>query len=135
MNGPPSLSRSFDANHFERVQLAVLLTDRDIFSGRKGMAAKPIARFIVVRSGRIVIEHPAGMLRAARLVNQEADLIVLATPEAPYATMITMRMPQLCINVPLGIERRHELIAMPRRPVGEFFRAGEIEPDALEIVR
>jgi hypothetical protein len=38
------------------------------------------------------------MLRAARLVNQEADLIVLAIPEAPHATMIAMLMPQLRIN-------------------------------------
>jgi hypothetical protein len=75
------------------------------------------------------------MLRTARLVNQEADLIVLAVPEASHATMIAMLMPQLRINVPLCIKWRHEFIAVPRRPVGKLFRAGEIEPDTLEIVR
>src|SRR5262245_65158164 len=99
------------------------------------MAAEPIARFIVVGGGHVVVEHPARMLRAARLMNQESNLIVLAVPEAAHPTMITVLMPQLRIDVSLGIERRHELIAVARRAVGEFPGAGEIEPDALEIVR
>jgi hypothetical protein len=49
--------------------------------------------------------------------------------------MIAMLMPQLRIDVPLGIEWRHELIAVPCRAIGKFFRAGEIEPYALELVR
>ena len=41
--------------------------------------------------------------------------------------MIAMLMPQLLIDMSLGVERRHEFIAVTRRSAGEFLRAGEID--------
>jgi hypothetical protein len=49
--------------------------------------------------------------------------------------MAAMLMPKLRIDVSVRIKGRYKLVAVPSRSIGKFFRAGEIEPDTLEIVR
>jgi hypothetical protein len=55
------------------VQLARIVADRDIFAGRKGMCAEPIARLVVIFGRIVVIENPLRMLRTARLVQQMSN--------------------------------------------------------------
>jgi hypothetical protein len=49
--------------------------------------------------------------------------------------MLAMLTPQPWIDMTLRIERRDELISMPRRALRVLLRAGKIEPNALEHMR
>ena len=58
------------------------------------------------------VKPDAGMLAAARLVNQTADLL-LPTPKSAHTTMRTMLMPEHRIDLSRGIQRRDELVTVP----------------------
>ena len=60
----------------------------------------------------VVVEHPAGVLGAAGLVDQAADLLVVAVPEPADAAMLAVLLPELRVDVPLAVERSHELVAV-----------------------
>jgi hypothetical protein len=75
------------------------------------------------------------VLGAAGLVDEAAELVVLAIPEPTHAAMFTVFPPKLDIDVSGGVEWSDELMAMLVRARGKFLRAGEIEPDALEHMR
>ena len=109
--------------------------DRDIFAIAKGVIAETIASLVVVLRSLVVVEDPTGVLGAARLVHQAADLVVLVVPEPAHAAVLTILVPQLRIYAPIGAERGDELVAVLGGTVGEFLRAREIEPNALEHVR
>src|ERR1043166_2809637 len=101
----------------ERVHLTVLVADRDIFARHEAVTGEPIARLVVLLGGLVVIEHPARVLLAAGFVHQLAELLLVA-PEPADAAMLAVLAPQLGTDAPVGIERRHELIAVPRRARG-----------------
>src|SRR5262245_3888812 len=64
------------------VQLVVVvITDRDVLAGHKGMRCKAVSALVIIGPRRIVVEHPAGMLSAARFVYKPPDLFVGAVPE------------------------------------------------------
>jgi hypothetical protein len=74
-------------------------------------------------------------LGAARLVEQAAELVILALPEPTHAAVLAVSVPQLGIDAPIGVERGDKFVAVAVGARREFLRAGEIEPDALEHVR
>ena len=49
--------------------------------------------------------------------------------------MLAMLAPEFDVDLAAGVERRDEFVAVLRRPVRELLRAGEVEPDALELMR
>src|SRR6266446_7033331 len=110
-----SLRRRLNRDDLESVRLAVFPSDRDIFAGPENVVAEAIAGLVVIFSRRVVVEHPAGMLGAARLVHQASDLIILAAPESAHAAMLAMLAPQVGIDVPACVERGDKLIAVPVR--------------------
>src|SRR2546425_70901 len=127
--------RGLDRDHLKRVHLAILAADRNIFARTKGVVAEAIAGLVVVIRRFVIIEHPARVLCPARPVHQPPELVVLASPEPAHAAMLAVFAPKLGIDMPVGIERSNELIAMFLGPQREILRAGEIEPDALEHMR
>ena len=46
----------------------------------------------------------------AWLVDDPADLIVFTLPESADPAVVAVRLPQCCIDMALGIQRRHEFI-------------------------
>jgi hypothetical protein len=46
-----------------------------------------------------------------------------------------MFAPEFDVDLAAGVERCDKLVAVLRRPVRELLRAGEVEPDALELMR
>ena len=69
-------------------------------------------------------------IRASR-----ADLVLFAIPEAADPAMAAVLLPLLLVDVAIGLERRDEFVTVPRGALRKLLRAGEVEPDALEIVR
>ena len=114
---------------------ARLVADRDVFARTENVRAEAVTALVVVLGAPIVVEHPAGVLRPARLVHEEADLVLLAIPEPADPAVAPVLLPLRLIDVAVGLERRDELVAVPRRALRKLLRAGEVEPDALEIVR
>src|SRR5882672_4519078 len=89
-----SSRRGLDRNHLERVHVAVLVADRDVFARHESMAREPVACLVVLVCALVIIEDPAPVLVAARLVHQLADLLLLVAPEPAHAAMLAMRAPQ-----------------------------------------
>src|SRR5215475_2851304 len=127
--------RGFHRDHLKRVHVAVLVADRDVFARHEGVAAESIAGLVILFRRFVIVEHPARMLRATRLVHELADLVVLLAPEAAHAAMLAVCPPQDGVDMALCIERRHELVAVLLRAQGELLRARKIEADALEFMR
>src|SRR5262245_16567448 len=132
---PTPSRRRLDRRHLEGVHVAVFAADRDIFAVAKRVVAEAIAGLVVVLRGLVIVEHPARVLGAAGLVDQAAELVVIAIPESTHAAMLAVFPPKLHIDVSSSIERSDEFIAMLVRARGKFLRTGEIEPNALEHVR
>src|SRR5262245_35935109 len=87
-------SRRFDADHSERVHVAVLILDRDIFARQKHVRAKAVPGLVIVGRALVVIEHPTCMLGAARLVHDPANLLVRPVPEPAHTTMVAVLLPK-----------------------------------------
>jgi hypothetical protein len=116
------------------MQITIML-DGYLFALRECMRSEPIAGFIIVTSCPIVVEHPAGVLRTAGLVDEQANLFVLALPKPPDTTVLAMLLPELWINVPTSIKRRDDFIAVAYRALGVLLRARQVESDASELAR
>ena len=69
------------------MHLAGVVADRDIFARHERMGAKPIAGFVVIFGGIVIIENPLRMFRPARFVQQMPGLF-LATPEPAHAAIV-----------------------------------------------
>ena len=106
------------------MHLPVLATDRDIFAGHKGVRSQAIPRLVIVGAGRIVVEHPARMLGTPGLVNEAADLLVLAVPEPADAAVLAVFMPELRIDVRLLVEWSNEFITVIDRSRRKVLGAG-----------
>ena len=106
----------------------------DVFTQHEGVGAEAVAGFVVVAGFRVVIEHPARMLGAARLVHQTADLVRLVVPEPAHAAVVAMLLPELAVDVAVVVERSDELVAMPRRSGRKLLRPGKFEANALEYM-
>ena len=118
---PPDLSsQGIDRRDLKGMQLALIAADRNVFAGRKGMHAEPVSRLVIVGAAVVVVEHPARVLGAARLVDETADLLVLAVPEPADAAMLAVFLPELRIDMPLAVERSDELVAVARRAGRKF---------------
>ena len=69
-------SRLIDRHDLESVSLVLaVVADRDVFAWGEDMRAEAKACLVLVRHG-IVMEGPAGMLRAAPLVHEMAEEIM-----------------------------------------------------------
>src|ERR1700674_1427011 len=134
-NRAESSGRGLDRNDLERVHLPLFIADRDVFAGDESMRAEAVAGFVVLLGNVLVIEHPAGVAGTPRAMHQTPHLVRLAPPEATHAAMVAVLAPQLRIDMPVGIERGHKLVAMAGGARGKFLRAGQVEPDALEHMR
>src|SRR5947209_18886322 len=98
------------------------------------MHAKSVSGFVIVGSAGIIIEHPPSVLGAARLVDEPPDLFVRAVPKTAHAAMLTVLLPKMRVDVPLAVQRSHELITVACRAGRKSLRPGEMKPDALERV-
>src|SRR5262249_31452983 len=129
---PPdgALRRRLHRNDLERVHVAILVADRHVLAGHEGVGGEAVARLVILLRGLVIVEPPARMLVAAGLVHQLADFLVVP-PEPAHATVFAVLSPQARIDMVAGVQRRDELVAVARRAVGKFLRAGEIEPNAL----
>src|SRR3974390_610960 len=125
----------FDRDDLKRVHRTVFAADRDVFAGTENVRTEAAAALVVLSCVGVVIEEPASDLGPVRVVYHLPDLILLACPEAAHAAMRAVPLPLLAIDMAIRRERRNEFIAVPRRALRKLLRAGEIEPDALEIVR
>ena len=94
------------------VELAVLSADRDILARQKRMCAELVTGFIVVVLVGIVIENPACVLSAARLVDETTDLVVLSCPKPPYPAVVPILLPEDRVDMSLEIERCDEIISV-----------------------
>src|ERR1700687_248911 len=95
--------------------LAILVADRDIFARAERMGAEAIAALVVVDPGWVVVEDPARMLGAARLVHQKADLVVLAFPAPAHAALLALALPELHVDMALVAEGGEEFVTMKLR--------------------
>ena len=89
-----ALRRRLHRCDLKRVRFPIVVADRYVLAGCENVAAKPIARLIVVVPIGVIVEHPAGVLGAAGLVDQVADLVVLAFPEPTDAAAVPVLVPQ-----------------------------------------
>jgi hypothetical protein len=53
-------------------------------------------------------------------VHQAADLLVRTVPEPPHAAVLALLLPKQRIDMSLSVERRHEFVAVARRPRGKL---------------
>ena len=97
------------------MQLAFMIADRDVFTVRKLVCAEPVAGLLVVVVAGAIIEHPACMLAASRLVNKRADGLVLVIPKPAHATVLSVFSPKFGVDVSALIEGRNQVIAMACR--------------------
>jgi hypothetical protein len=95
---------------------------------------EPIPGLIVIVRGVVIVEDPARVLAAARLVHQATDLFLVG-PKAPDAAMIAILVPEIDVDVIARIERRDELVSMARRAGRKCPGPREIEADALQHTR
>jgi hypothetical protein len=95
------------------------------------MRAELVTDFIVIILVRIIVENPASMFSATRLMHETTDFVVLACPESPDPAIVTILLPEDWIDVSFGIEGRNKIISMARRAVGKFPGARKIQQDAV----
>ena len=57
------------------------------------MRSKAVSGLVIVDPVAIVVEHPAGVLLTAWLMDDLADLIVFALPEPAHPAVVAMRSP------------------------------------------
>ena len=126
--------RRLDRNDAKCV-LFVLIADGYIFSRSEGVRSEAVSGLVVIHTSRIVVEHPAGMLAAARLVHELPGLVVLAMPEPAHPAVLALFAPQVGIDAAVAIERRHEFVAPLRRSLRKFLGPGQFETNAFELVR
>src|ERR1700722_17953346 len=107
--------------------------DGNILAWQKCMCAKFVAGLIVVVFIGIVVEHPAGVLGAAGLVDHTTDLILLACPKSPNAAVLAILLPEQWVDASLGVERRNKVVAMARRAAGKFPGAGKVQHNTIEV--
>jgi hypothetical protein len=89
-----------DGDNKKRVRVAVLSADRDVFARQKRVCAEFVAGLIVVILVGIVVENPACVLGAAKLVDDTADLVLLAGPKPPNPAVFPILLPENRIDVP-----------------------------------
>jgi hypothetical protein len=88
----------------------VLIADRNILARGKNVRPKAKSGLVVIGPVSVVVEHPAGVFLTAWFMDDLPDLILFPLPEAADAAMIAVLPPFCCVDMPLGIERRYELI-------------------------
>ena len=114
------LRRMFHRCHAKGVNIAIGLRDGNVFPRHKDVCAESITRFIIIGSRNVIIEDPSGMFFAPGLMHDESDFVRLSVPKSPHPAMIAILLPQVRIDMSLIGERRHELVAVSRRPGGKF---------------
>jgi len=78
------------------------------------MVAKSISCFVVVDAVLVIVKNPCRVLAATRLMNQIAVLLVFTVPKPADSALFAMAFPKFGIDMPLGIQRRHQNVAMLR---------------------
>ena len=124
-----------DRDHSEGVQFAALIGDRNIFARCKFMRAEAIARLVVIVPIGIVVEHPAGMLSPARLMDQVSYLVRLALPKSANVTLDALGLPSFGIDMSLSVQWGDELLAGIGRSRRILFRSSELKADRFEWAR
>src|SRR6516165_10403601 len=104
-----------DGCHHEGVKLAPMVLDRHVFAGRERVHPQSEACLVIfVRTGAI-FECPPGVLRAARLVNEMPDGVILVLPEPANPAGLAVLRPKLDVDVSVLVEGCDEIVSMPRR--------------------
>ena len=99
------------------------------------MSAKTISAFVAIFGGLIVVEHPSTMLRSTWPMQQKAVHVILVFRKPPHAAKIAMLIPLANVDMVFTTERGDEFVSLPCGALWELLGAGEIEPDAFEVVR
>lgn len=100
------------------MHLAGVVADRDIFARHERMGTEPIAGFVVIFGGIVIIENPLRMFRPARFVQQMPGLF-LATPEPAHAAIVAMLAPERRIDMAALVERSYKFVAVAGRAISK----------------
>src|SRR5215212_8155385 len=116
----------------ERVQLAVLIPERDVFAGLEPVRAEPVAGFVVVARVLVVVDQPCRAPCAARAVHEAAVEVGLPGPESPHAALGALAAPLLRVEQSVGVQGSGHLVAVPGATVGVFPAAGQFQSNAMQ---
>ena len=86
--------RGLDGRYLERMHVAFLVANGDVFAGAKCMRAEAVPAFIVIFRSFIVIEYPAPVLGPSGAMDEKAVLIRFAFPESSDAAGIAVLLPE-----------------------------------------
>ena len=114
------LCGGFDRHNAKCMHIAVFITERNVLTQRKCVSPEPVTGLIVVDPVRVIVKHPACMFRAAWLVDEASNLIILPGPEPTHATMVALLLPKVRVDMALGVKGRNEFIAVVAGTFGEF---------------
>src|SRR6185295_12941074 len=117
------------------MHLALFVADRHIFAWPESVRAEAVTALVVGIRGLVVVEHPAPMLSAPRVVDQKTVFIHLTFPKSSDAAMITVVSPEFGVDMTIAVERSYEFVTMSRGALGKLPGTSEIEPDTFECVR
>ena len=115
----------------ERVRLPIIVLDRDVFALDEAMLMQMVAGFLVAGPILIVVDHPGRATRAARPMDQNALALAILGPEAADTAIGTPVRPFLLIETALLVERRGDLVAVPRAAFRKLLAAGQMERNAM----
>src|SRR5271166_6913441 len=121
-----SASRRADADHTEGQHVAFWFAHRDIFADLEQMVAEAVALVFVGRS-RLPFESPCRAAEPSGPMGEKPLHRRLVRPEAVCETLAAMGLPRLEVDAALFVEGRDEVVAVPDRPVREFFRPRRLQ--------
>lgn len=126
--------RILDGDDLERLHLAVVVTNRQILTNLHDVIAQAVGGFVIIIAGVVVIDQPSRATDAAGAMAQITD-IFFPPPKSMDATQFLVLAPFRNIDFPLGIKRRHDVVAVLMRSCRMLLSAGKMQGDAFEIVR
>src|SRR5690606_32351179 len=118
-----------DEHHLEGVQLAVVLADRDVFTGDELFLRQPEAGFVVVGRGVVIVEAPA----AARTTDHASTLRLLARALTRHRAERGVFPIGIAIDAALGIQRQPQQIAVIAVTVRMLRLSGQLELDDRHV--
>src|SRR5690349_10113858 len=109
--------------------LAVLLLQRHIFAGQKGVAVEANARIVAAGVAvNIVVKGPD----PATLVDDVTDLVCLVGPETADPAALLELAPGRQVDMTFSVKRSDEVVSMLAAAVGKVVAAREFQADTLQ---
>src|SRR5690349_882449 len=111
-------------DYLERVIIAVLVPERDVFVGREDMRLQMEAGLVVLHRVLVVVDQPGGAAAAAGPVEQTSMPVRLAGPEAANVALGPLLLPLLRVETARSVEGHHEFVAVAAASGRMFTAAG-----------